>query len=767
MARSLRFIPIIRVFVAMLAAVALWPASAALTLEPPEVFFTNVADRLLQQQLGLRLTDVQIAPTNQYNSAVHRIFQVTANIYDATTTNDSPAVFRPLFNVTSNGVFLSGFTNDASLSTFPEWLESNPYGVPMVIAARRGVPNFNEFSVRSDITVQRKLQVVRTVPAPTSPPVGTNQMYLVGISNHFGVESWNSSFRRYPRAVTLSVSNYSALTMSNGLGMQTNAGAVQFASKLMGTNTWGGFIPWVSPSSNSFVLALNTNQIFLSNAVYRFANNTFANGNTNAFEADYTFPIPYWELTVSNRLTYLMSDGDRILDVVLLNDSHTVDLHRELLTAGPYFGTGASPFMQQLWNTNRTAALGPPVGVLSQIMISLGAEPTTAAEWRAFTLTQTVTENDKATAIDRFRVFCGLPGPIQTNTSLTMETPFNPAAKVSVVKTWRANDPLVHFHPADLKRYQDTNHQYLKPIQVGTNLAPSTLGKPNDIYSPWGGSPGSANFEPFDYDRSTRDPGAYSNDDWNFPSNAPLVAAWLGRIHRGTPWQSIYLKADAAPANAWLEQHEDLRTHPTNDWRMAALLAELFNTNEVQTLTSINAMNFSTWTATLSGLITMTNTTDTPIIYEPAQYDTNVIIAGSPQLTNIMAGITRTRTAQPGQYFADVAAFLSVPELSSASPWLNLDSEQQWWALTDAAYEILPSQLLSLVRRDPVATISRAGPGLELRFTVFDGYAYRVEASTDGAFWSTVSEPHFSTNSVFTLTVPATGQLRFFRAVLP
>src|SRR5436305_7398353 len=92
-------------------------AIAALSLDPPENFFTNVADRLLQQQLGMRLTEIQIAPTNRYDAAVHRIFQVTANIYDATSTNDFPSVFRPLFETRSNGVFLAGFTNDNRVGT--------------------------------------------------------------------------------------------------------------------------------------------------------------------------------------------------------------------------------------------------------------------------------------------------------------------------------------------------------------------------------------------------------------------------------------------------------------------------------------------------------------------------------------------------------------------------------------------------------------------------------------------------------------------------
>src|SRR5262245_4742401 len=78
--------------------------AAAPALDLPENFFTNIASRLLRQQLGMELTQIQIAPTNQYDSAVHRLFQVTANIFDATSTNEFPSVFRPLFETRSNGV---------------------------------------------------------------------------------------------------------------------------------------------------------------------------------------------------------------------------------------------------------------------------------------------------------------------------------------------------------------------------------------------------------------------------------------------------------------------------------------------------------------------------------------------------------------------------------------------------------------------------------------------------------------------------------------
>lgn len=749
------------------------PARAAVPLNPPETFFTNIADRLLQQQLGLRLSEVQIAPSNQYDAAVHRIFQVTANIYDVTTTNAFPTVFRPLFETRSNGVFLAGFTNDASVSTLPVWLESNPYGVPMVIAARKGIPNFNEFTIRSDITAQRKLQVVRNSSAPGSHPTGTNQMYVVGLSNYFGAESWNSYYENYPAAVQLTASNITTLRMANDLGVQTNTVASQSAFRDVGANQWqGAGDPW-SNSTNSFLLALNTNQIFLSNAVYHFSDNQFGNTATNNFETFTGFALPNWQLTISNRFLYLMSDGDRILDFVVLNASHSVDLFRQMIASpDPYYQTSTSPGVSDVWLTNRYGAAvnGPTIGIAQQMNISLGNNPTSNADWRSFALTQTATENDKNAAIDSFRIFCGLaplysPSPL-TNNGLALETPFNPRMKLSFVKTWQANDPMVHHHLRDLSQHSGTNFQFLKPTQVGTNISPSSLGRLNPAFNPWGGAP-FGNQDITSYARELKDPGVYTSDNWNFPRNAPLAPSWLGRIHRGTPWQTLYLKADVALALKWPILGYDVRSHPTNDWKLAGLLATLFSTNDVRALTSINTTNFNAWNAVLAGLTVVTNDLETPAIGEPPHFETNTMTFGSSQVSTIVSGIDRTRTSQSGQYFPDLASFLGIYELSTASPFLNLeDPEQVFWGLNDEAYEMIPSQLLSRVRADPVARVARRADGLEVRFTVFDGYAYRVEGSVDGTAWNTVSEPHYSTNGTFIVQVPASETMRFFRAVL-
>ena len=33
------------------------------------------------------------------------------------------------------------------------------------------------------------------------------------------------------------------------------------------------------------------------------------------------------------------------------------------------------------------------------------------------------------------------------------------------------------------------------------------------------------------------------SDNWNFPTNKYPTVGWLGRVHRGTPWQTVYFKA--------------------------------------------------------------------------------------------------------------------------------------------------------------------------------------------------------------------------------
>ena len=40
-----------------------------------------------------------------------------------------------------------------------------------------------------------------------------------------------------------------------------------------------------------------------------------------------------------------------------------------------------------------------------------------------------------------------------------------------------------------------------------------------------------------------KDPLMTRPDNWDFPADKLPTVGWLGRVHRGTPWQTVYLKA--------------------------------------------------------------------------------------------------------------------------------------------------------------------------------------------------------------------------------
>jgi hypothetical protein len=715
-----------------------WSSNAALRT----AFFTNVAERIFlaqsnefnnlsTNQLPIRsINEIPIYPTNLYSLAIHRILQQAANILDATTTNAYPSVFRPLFGPGPiAGVnYIRGWEHDDRVSTLQNWLEFNTNGIPLVIGAKKGLPNFNEFTLRSDVLITRKLEVQRPNAQPGTRPNGTNQMYVLGISNYFGAEAWNpyEDSKRpgpYPRGARITVSNIAVMSLTNTLGFQTSGVMTVAAVTNLVANTWRG------GEQIGFVLPFDTNMVFLSNAVYRFGNNSFANISTNDFERNISgFPLPYWVYTISNRLTYLMSDNDgpyeRIVDFVLLQDNHTTDLFRDLVGAqNPYEGiSGISSAVANVWNTNRASPNAPTEGIRQQMSISLGNAAVANAEWRAYGLTQTRTENDKQKAIDAFRVFCGFgaltTNQIGTNNTTEMQSPFNPAAKLSVLSTWQANDPIVHYHVSDLKVAGSfTNHQYLKPLQAASNTAPSSLGRLNDVYSPWGGRPTSSYEEPTAHDISIKDPGVNSPDDWRFPTNKLASIGLLGRIHRGTPWQTVYFKSTAAPNRTWTNLSPDMvlhasgqlfsRTHPTNDWKLADMFTTSIDERTSRGLMSVNQTNMESWSALLSGVTVISNSIRAPLLGQQKQYVTNFVEpwGGRPfeqspfaMIWSNIFWLQRFPDTEPIRPLRSVGDILQVPQLTVASPFLNQAGDQVKWGLDDFAYERIPQQILSLLR---------------------------------------------------------------------
>jgi hypothetical protein len=450
--------------------------------------------------------------------------------------------------------------------------------------------------------------------------------------------------------------------------------------------------------------------------------NTFQNISTNQFEAYPGYLVPDFVMTLSNRLAYWMFEPglDRIIDFVLLEDTQVVDVNRDLIAGiDPYNGLGNAT-MSGLWRTNRQSATGPTDGILQQMNVSLGyLAAVTAAEWREYAFAATPLENDKLAAINGFRNFMGF-GPtgsvaFVTNDTLAMQAPFNPAAKLAVLSTWQANDPLVHYHPEDLRIGFPTNHQYLKPTQIALNVDPANLGVLNTRYSPWNGNP-NQNTYPEGGNLAIKDAGINESADWRFPSNKLATVGLLGRVHRGTPWQSIHFKSDVADSSEWSKQSADAvfipgrgtvsRTHPINDLLLLDMFTTGLDERTSRGLVSVNQTNLETWSALFGGILVLSNNLDTaPIIGEPKQYEEILVrpYGGVDPSTNgffqIWTNIYRYQLTKGAPLEGVGEIIRNVPELTSRSPFLNLtDPEQIKHGLDDFAFEQIPQQIVSLLR---------------------------------------------------------------------
>ncbi len=700
-----------------------WNSTPALAV----AFFTNVAQRIFltqsndfnalgSNQLALRsILEIPVYPTNRYSSAVHRILQEAANIYAATSTNPYPPVFRPVFGsgALPGVVYVTGYVLDGRVNSLNAWFAANTNNIPAVVGAKKGLPNFNEFTLRTTFLTTRKVQVERdSPPAVGVLPSKTNLMYILGISNSFWAESWNSYVAQYPRPVTVEVHDFATTILYNDLGYQYTNTFAFGRTNIITPGSWRG-----RGDTNSFRLTLNQSHEFLTNSVYRFAGNFFTNVAANAYERSPGFPVPYWILNMSNRVEYRMYDGTNLLDVVLLSDAYDVNLNQELYSRSPYEGLGVnSTPLLEIWNTNRTYGNGPFDGLNWQFAISLGDISAILPdnEWSDFS----VTVGDKQLAMEKFKAWCGLSSTANLGSNYTtpMQAPFNPAAKIAVTHSWQANDPLVHYHPEDLRvgLFPTNTHRY-KPKAPVTTYDPGTIGQRNTPYSPWGGDIQNRDEEAYNgnlYNPWLRDPGAYSSDDWSFPSGPLATVGLLGRVHRGTPWQTIYFKSSVTNPATWALERPTFLTHPSNDWKLPDMFTTSLDERTSRGLMSINQTNMESWSATLSGVLVLSNNVAEPIrpekdIIRPLNYTERFIApwGGTDPRTNgfaqIWQAIHRFQTdTNLGRPLRSVGEFLqSVPELTTKSPFLDLSTDEHLkHGVDDFAYEQIPQQILSLLR---------------------------------------------------------------------
>jgi hypothetical protein len=322
-----------------------------------------------------------------------------------------------------------------------------------------------------------------------------------------------------------------------------------------------------------------------------------------------------------------------------------------------------------------------------------------------------------------------IPGYLQS--SNTFSTPFQPFRNLYLVTSWQANDPLVHYTIGDLTDLVHTN------LMVDNlNPPPTPVGQVNARYEPWGGSPAGRSSSPVLCDMTVKDPLMLRSDNWDFPTNKLPNVGWLGRVHRGTPWQTVYLKSfgvnnypnwfknwqawsgngqvvtnvgqlstNLVGFNTWA--NDAYFSQPTNDWRLLDLFTTALNDNATRGQLSVNQTNLAAWSAVLSGVLVLTNTPNglLPADVQPAGLYNAFDATTWPPVARLVNAINRTRyNNNPRHVFSRLSDILATPELTMASPFLNTNNTASLKnnGLNDAAYERLPQQIAGLLKADSV-----------------------------------------------------------------
>ena len=721
-----------------------------------------------------------------YSSAVNRVLQLAANIYDATTNSFYPSVFRPTFLVTNESgfrnVYINGYEQiefSGTPSTIVAPLDmpvdvtdtrlvsnartsdqfGNVYGVPWIIGAKKGFPNFNEFSMQNVVQITRKLQLKRK--DTNSPPtlLATNQMYDFSITNSLGVECWNSYTNAYPftNNFQIVVRDNLWMQMSNGASSILLANPVYFYQY----NQAGSVTVW---PSNRFIVPLYTNVSVLPDSAYSYGGSFISEGSNPTYDDVATtpplVPFPQTSLFTTNRLQVFMLDNNHVIDYVQFSGPDSSrNLNSEFENANTVFGgNSAIYYTNGVWSTTPNTN-GVPLGIATQIGISEGDSTIglNTTYW---------TDSNAKNEIDGFAHFLGLTPPYGTSsnfmfaTNLAVQAPYTPTINLYQYTTWQANDPLVHYLQSDLN-YSGYDPNANSLVETGIHhMTPTTaaplpilpdIGTNNVRYQPWGLNTQMAMQSQHDYDQSPynlafKDPLVRRSDNWDFPTSKLPTIGWLGRVHRGTPWQTVYFKASnvlrdivttngisyLVGTNTWglwtgdtANIFDAVNSAPLQD----RLLFDIFTTapddNATRGQLSVNVgallcgTSLAAWSALFSGMVALTNTTTFPLYFSQTNLPVIVQPAGisgvSSALGNLVTNINSMRTnfTNPDGLkgaFEHKGDILSIAQLTESSPFLNTNSifgsngkvlpgsQQPLYGISDEIYEWLPQQMMSLLR---------------------------------------------------------------------
>ena len=682
--------------------------------------FHRVGDTYVNRNFSL--TNIRLWPeivpgVNEYTANVHQLLQLAANMTEPVTTNRPsarfagetverlPLVFRPRFNVSDEGVVsISDFievTNDAPVQLQRPFRDlkfqaqrdvlqpdDNVLGIPWVIAAKKGLPNFNEYGVLTTLEMTRKLEINKTAPNAPMNAWRTNQMMVLSISNMCALEAWNSYTNDFPRPIRLHAQVQCSMLLTNQLGrvLVNSTFAPAPDNNLLPANEWEG---------NQFVIPIQDTAIPVPKSIYEHTTGRLIPTTLvpdNLFPDRNIFPSPQIGLAMTNRVQFYILDEQtqRILDYVNLDNLVTrLDVTSELLGAygsgqsSPISNYGGSGDSRMFWSTNRLGNANtihaPTEGVINQIFTSLDEIPVSQQLWNSFRARGT--GRDREESIDLFRTFLGFPPKFMSAQQLALafqrlkdprksfirQVPFTPTLKKVIYNTWQANDPLVHYTVGDLTDLEGraVRSELVDPPDRALDGRIHNIEKINTRYRPW---PSGAGADVSEYNVAFKDPLIRRSDDWQFPTNRYPNIGWLGRVHRGTPWQTVYLKSaigtdgagrilnvtdlplassplaegypfqtldgdlnvgfsdevgqiDGARANVmaiaqrnWMNWSGSMGTHPTNDWKILEHFTTALDDNAARGLLSVNQPGLAAWSAVLSGVVVQTNSSTAEVL---------------------------------------------------------------------------------------------------------------------------------------------------------
>ena len=296
-------------------------------------------------------------------------------------------------------------------------------------------------------------------------------------------------------------------------------------------------------------------------------------------KADYTpelSPLPQFELMATNNLQAYILDYDgtryRVIDYVQLRGPLDNTNVNQVLADPDYSGRRIAFSME-----HQSLSITRPLtyGVYNQLDVSQNPNdaPTSGGVWRrppdhaGFPGINTSTQSRHfLTAFFITNIyFILLIAVTYTNSIGWVQAPYTPSRTVYNYILWQANDPLVHCLASDLN--------YVNPGKIGWKqtdntaflLPAATQNTPGDRFQPWGQNQQMVALDSVDQNacnRTYKDPLIWCPDNWDFPTNKFPTVGWLGRVHRGTPWQTVYLKASGVDTNTWVQldgRHEFVR----------------------------------------------------------------------------------------------------------------------------------------------------------------------------------------------------------------